>query len=127
MQALREYNGDKLIVTLDPEDAAPLALEVGYRLARARVLMSRASGDGIDAAAVHDTVQRALGAMEEVRKIKSQLTGAKTKIDDAAGIVDAMALRVRGHLGEIDQLVLSAGSVEEPDEPEEEQPELQLD
>src|SRR3954468_19415051 len=120
MQPLREYNGDKLIVTLDPEDAAPLALELGYRLARARVLMSRANGDGIDAAAVRDTVQRAVGAMDDVRRVKSQLTGAKTKIDDAAGIVDAMALRVRAHLAEIDELVLTA-------EPPGEQPELGFD
>jgi hypothetical protein len=128
MQALREYNGDKLIVTLDPEDSAPLALEVGYRLARARVLMSRATGDGVDAAAVRDTVQRALGAMDDVRRVKSQLTGAKTKIDDAAGIVDAMALRVRAHLAEIDELVLSAdASVEEPEPLDDEQPELTLD
>jgi hypothetical protein len=128
MQALREYNGDKLIVTLDPEDPMPLPLEVGYRLARARVLMSRASGDGIDAAAVRDGVQRALGAMDDVRRVKSQLTGAKTKIDDAAGIVEAMALQVRAHLAEIDELVLSAeASVEDPTGPDDEQPELALD
>ena len=37
----REYNGDKLIVTR-PEDDERVALELGYRLARARVLMDRA-------------------------------------------------------------------------------------
>src|SRR4051794_13275507 len=128
MQPLREYNGDKLIVTLDPEDDLPLALEVGYRLARARVLMARASGDGIDAAAVRDGVQRALGAMDDVRRVKSQLTGAKTKIDDAAGIIDGRALGVRAPLAETDELVLSAAaSVEEPAAPDDEQPELTLD
>src|SRR5919107_281911 len=39
---LRELNGDKLFVTYDPEDGSTLALEVGYALARARVLMARA-------------------------------------------------------------------------------------
>ena len=38
---MREYNGDKLIVTYDPEDGSRLALEVAYSLARARVLMAR--------------------------------------------------------------------------------------
>jgi hypothetical protein len=115
MHALREYNGDKLIVTLDPDEAPTLAIEVGYRLARARVLMSRASGDGVDTAAVHDTVQRALAAMEDVRRVKSQLTGAKTKIDDATQIVDGMAGRVRTHLEEIDSL-LGAGATDDDEQ-----------
>ena len=127
MQPLREYNGDKLIVTLDPEEGVPLALEVGYRLARARVLMSRASADGIDDAAVRDTVQRALGAMDDVRKVKSQLTGAKNKIDGAAGIVEAMALRVRAYLEEIDELVVGEGALEPAAEENEDQPELNLE
>ena len=45
MEPLREYNRDKLIVALDPESGS-LALEVGYRLARARVLMKRSDADG---------------------------------------------------------------------------------
>ena len=35
LEPLREYNGDKLVVALDP-DAGTLPLELGYRLARAR-------------------------------------------------------------------------------------------
>jgi hypothetical protein len=102
LQALREYNGDKLVVA---HDDASLALEVGYRLARARVLMKRSDTD-VDAAAVHDLVERALAAMEDVRKVKSQLTGAKTNIDNAYKHVEEMALRVRAHLAEVDLLVL---------------------
>ena len=104
LQALREYNGDKLIVALDPE-AGTLPLELAYRLARARVLMKRSDGDGIDAGALRDTVERSLAALAEERKIKQQLTGAKTTIDKAYELVDAMAARVRGHLQEIDTLV----------------------
>ena len=101
LQGLREYNGDKLVVT---HDDASLALEVGYRLARARVLLKRSDSD-VDAAAVHDLVERALAAMDDVRKVKSQLTGAKTSIDKAADYVDEMVGRVRGHLAEVDLLV----------------------
>ena len=101
---LREYNGDKLIVTLDPDEGSRLALELGYRLARARVLMSRASDEEVDAAAIRDSVERALQEMEDVRKVKSQLTGAKTNIDNAYGIVEAIAERVRAHLAEIEAL-----------------------
>jgi hypothetical protein len=115
MQALREYNGDKLIVSYDP-DEGPLGLQVAYALARARVLMVRGGEDEIDASAVRDTVERAVGAMEDVRRVKQQLTGAKTQIDKAAEIVDAMAARVRAHLAEIDELLAPAADAAEVDE-----------
>jgi hypothetical protein len=104
LEPLREYNGDKLLVALDPESGT-LALELGYRLARARVLMKRSDADGIDAGALRDTVERALSALAEERKVKQQLTGAKTSINRAYELVEAMAGRVREHLQEIDTLV----------------------
>jgi hypothetical protein len=112
LQALREYNGDKMVVALDPDDPAGLALDVGYRLARARVLMKRGDVDGIDAAAVRDSVDRALQAMAEVRKVKGQLTGAKSSIDTAYEIIEAMAARVRQQLEEIDELASAGDSAE---------------
>jgi hypothetical protein len=121
LEPLREYNGDKLVVALDP-DSGMLPLELGYRLARARVLMKRADGDGIDAGAVRDAVERALAALSEERKIKQQLTGAKTGIDKAYGLVEAMGARVRGLLAEIDTLVRPDG--EEPARPVDPQLEL---
>ncbi|HKP88957.1 MAG TPA: DUF2130 domain-containing protein [Thermoleophilaceae bacterium] len=118
---LREYNGDKLLVAWDPDGDPPsrgaggsLTLEVAYRLARARVLMKRSDGDGIDAGALRATVERAVDAMADVRRIKQQLTGAKTTIDGAATILDAMAAGVRAYLAEIDSH-LSAAGAPEPD------------
>jgi hypothetical protein len=110
MRPLREYEGDKLVVTYAPEGGAALALEVGYRLARARVLMKRAGGDGVDAAAIRESIERALNEMEEVRKVKSQLSGAKSGIDKAYELIEAMAERVRAQLTEIELLV--AGDAE---------------
>jgi Uncharacterized protein conserved in bacteria (DUF2130) len=107
MTPLREYNGDKLVVAYDVDDGA-LALQVAYSLARARVLMARGSADGVDGAAVADTAERALGALEDVRRIRQQLTGAKTQIDRASDIVGAMSDRVRAHLEEIAALVSAA-------------------
>jgi hypothetical protein len=121
MEPLREYNRDKLIVALDPE-VGSLALEVGYRLARARVLMKGSEADGIDAGAVGDAAERALAALAEERKVKQQLTGAKTSIDKAYEHVDAMTARVRSLLQEIDTLVRPAGS--EPGAPPDDQLEL---
>jgi hypothetical protein len=112
MHALREYNGDKLIVAYDA-DEGPLALQVAYALARARVLMARGGAEGVDGVAVADSVERALGALEEVRRIRQQLTGAKTQIDRASEIVGAMSDRVSGHLDEIAALVRAAEDVGE--------------
>jgi hypothetical protein len=110
MQPLREYNGDKLIVAFDPEEG-PLGLQVAYALARARVLMVRGGEEEIDASAIRDTVERAVGVMEDVRRIKQQLTGSKTQIDKGMEILDSMAARVRAHLTEIDGLLAPAEAV----------------
>jgi hypothetical protein len=107
---LREFNGDKLFVTFDPEDGSTLALEVAYGLARARVLMARAAGGGIDESALRIELERAQGAMEDVRRIKSQLTNATTGIEEARRIVDAMAANVRGHLTAIERLLVPSGA-----------------
>jgi hypothetical protein len=111
LRALREYNGDKLIVTFDPETEDPLALELAYSLARARVLMSRSETDDIDAAAIRDAVERSLNSMEMVQGIKSQLTGAQNQIGRAKDVIDDMAGQVREHVRNIDRLVR-----EEPEE-----------
>jgi hypothetical protein len=107
LEPLREYNGDKMVIALDP-DAGPLPLEYAYRIARARVLMSRSDRDGIDAEAVRAAGERALGALNDERKIKNQLTGSKRNIDTAYKLVEEMSARVRGLLEEIDSLVRPA-------------------
>lgn len=110
MRPLREYNGDKLVVAFDPEDATTrVALEVAYALARARVLMTRAAGEGIDAGAIGDAVGRTLAALEDARRIKQQLTGATTSIDQAKTILGALVDHVRAQLGEIDALLRTPG------------------
>jgi hypothetical protein len=105
LHSLREYQGDKVIAVFDPEDGSPLELEFAYRLARARVAMAREGSDEIDPAAVRATVARALAAMEDVRKVKSQLTSAETGISNAKEIVEEMAARVRAELAEVDALL----------------------
>jgi hypothetical protein len=117
MRPLREYNGDKLIVTFDPDAEGQLSLELAYSLARARVLMQRSDSDGVDASAVHDTVERALNAMEAVRAIKSTLKGATTNIEKARGALDAMAVQVRAHLEQVDELVRSGEAAADEPEP----------
>jgi hypothetical protein len=107
--ALREINGDKLFVVYDPEEGSRLALEVAYSLARARVVMAKGGAEGLDTSALRAEVERATLAMEDVRRIKSQLTSAANQIEDVRTIVDGMAERVRGHLAQIDAMVAEAG------------------
>ena len=107
-QALREVNGDKLFVVYDPEDGSRLALEVAYSLARARVLMARADSDGLDESALRAEVERALGAMEDVRRIKQQLTHAANGIEGARSVLEELDRRVRLHLEQIDALLAPA-------------------
>jgi hypothetical protein len=107
MLALREYNGDKMVVTYDPEEG-PLGLQVAYALARARVLLRRADGEGIDSEAIRATTERALQSLGEVQRIKQQLTASKTAVDKAAEIVDSMAGAVKANLAEIQALVAAA-------------------
>jgi hypothetical protein len=122
LEPLREYNGDKLVVALDPETGT-LPLELGYRLARARVLMQRTDADGIDAGELRTAIERALAALADERKVKQQLTGAKGNIERAYGLVESMAMRVREQLDEIDILVRPAGA-EPATEPADDQLEL---
>lgn len=114
-QPLREINGDKLFVVYDPEEG-PIALELAYRLARARALMSRGEAEGLDASALRTEVEKALGTMEEVRRIKQQLTHAVNGIEAAREIVDSLDRRVRAHLAQIDGLLAPAVAAADADD-----------
>ena len=112
-QPLREVNGDKLFVVYDPEEGGRLALQVAYALARARVLMARGDADGLDASAVRAEVERALGALEEGRRIRQQLTHAANGVEAAREILDAMERRVKTHLAQVDQMLADASASED--------------
>jgi hypothetical protein len=111
---LREVNGDKLFVVYDPDEGGRLGLEVAYSLARARTLMANADGEGVDGGALRSEVERALAAMDDVRRIKSQLTAATSGIDAARKIIDDMAARVRTHLEQVDALVVAGTGDDSP-------------
>ena len=108
---LREYNGDKMLVVWDADDGSAFALEVAYALARARVLMTQGGEGDVDSDAIRDVVERALAVVEDTRKIKSQLTGAKTSIDGARTVLEDMEARVKAYLREIGELA-TAGTGE---------------
>ena len=99
-------------MVFDPEDGSRLALEVAYSLARARVLMAKGGVEGLDAPALRAEVERALGAMDEVRRIKLHLTERRGGIEQARSVWEGMAERVRAHLLRSAPLVDSADAEE---------------
>ena len=80
---LREVNGDKLFVVHDPEDGSRLGARGRLRAGARAHADGQAEGDGLDAGALRTEVERALAAMDDVRRIKSQLTAAAGGIDAA--------------------------------------------
>jgi uncharacterized protein DUF2130 len=108
LHSLREYQGDKIVAVYDPEEGSVLELEFAYRVARARVTAAREGAEEIDAAAVRTTVARAVTAMDDVRKIKSQLTQAQNGIGGAKELLEAVEGRVRAELDQIDAALATA-------------------
>ena len=105
---LREVDGNKLFVVFDPEDASRVGLELAFKLARARVLLTRDEVEGLDPGVVAERVELARRAMEDVRRIKAQLTGATSAIGSAREVLDEMAAGVRARLAEIDDAIAEA-------------------
>lgn len=108
LSSLREYDGDKLVVAWSPDSGSRLPLELAYKLARARVLLARGSDEELDPEALRSEIARALGAMDEVRKVKLALTGASKQLDVAQALVDELEKRVRTHLAGVDALLAAA-------------------
>jgi hypothetical protein len=106
-EQLYEYEGNKMIVAVDRENPVGLALEVAYRLAAARVTMTRDTGLAVDAAAVRDTTQEAVSTLKQAQAIRSNLTGIKTSSDKARAGLDALVETVRAKLERIETLVSS--------------------
>ena len=74
--------------------------------------MAKGGADGLDATALRAEVERAIGALEDVRRISQQLTHAANGVEAVREILDGMERRVKAHLAQIDVLV--AGDDDEP-------------
>ena len=104
-QALQEYEGNKMIVTLDKETLDPRPLELAYRYARCRCLMSLERELQLDAAGVRDAAGEALSALRDAQRIRSSLTGATNSVDSARKALDAMVARVQTSLERVESLI----------------------
>jgi hypothetical protein len=106
-EPLHEYEGNKMIVTLDKESLDPRPLELAYRYARCRCLMAVERELQIDAAGVRDAAQEALSALKDAQRIRASLTGASNSVTSARQALDAMVQRVETSLARVESLIAS--------------------
>jgi hypothetical protein len=107
-EPLHEYEGNKMIVSLDKETLDLTALDLAYRYARSRALMTGESELAVDAAGVQQAAEEALNALKETQKIRNSLTGAAKGVTGAREALDAMVERVKLAVERVESLVAAA-------------------
>ncbi|MBA2240162.1 MAG: hypothetical protein H0W09_02780 [Solirubrobacterales bacterium] len=113
-EQLHEYEGNKLIVAVDPEDPDDVGLELAYRYARCRTLMSRARSLEVDASGVRDAAEAARGALKRANAIRLSLTSIDKSAAKAREGVDAIVADVEAELTKVESLVAEAAEAEAP-------------
>jgi hypothetical protein len=107
-EQLLEYEGNKLIVAVDPDEPDKGGLEVAYRYARLRVLLNRDTELSVDAAGVRDAAGEARASLDALKGIKSALTKATNNVDQAKVSIEGMVAIVLDRLERIESLVSDA-------------------
>ena len=115
-EQLTEYDGDKLIVAVDPEAPDALGLRLAYRYARLRVLMARDQSLEVDAAGVRDAAERAHAALKRAQSVRLALGNIDKSADKAREGVDEMVAMVEAELAQIESLVAEADADGDADE-----------
>ena len=111
-EELTEYEGNKLIVAVDPDEPAGVGLRLAYRYARLRVLMSRDRSLEVDAAGVRDAAETAGAALKRAQGIRLALTNIDNSSKKAREGVDELVTGVEFELARIEGLIAAA---DEPD------------
>jgi hypothetical protein len=109
-EELSEFEGNKLVVAVDPEEPDALGLLLAYRYARLRVLMARDQSLDVDAAGVRDAAETARAALKRAQKVRLALTGIDKSASTAREGVEALIAEVEAQLVRIERLVDAAES-----------------
>ncbi|HEX2358607.1 MAG TPA: hypothetical protein VHH72_02190 [Solirubrobacterales bacterium] len=80
VEEMLEYQGNKLVVAVDPDQPNGRALELAYRYASLRVRASREVAAGVDGASVLAAVAEARDVIAGFRTVKSALTSATNNV-----------------------------------------------
>lgn len=103
--SFRRYDGEKIVCSV-PVDDDPLALEIAYKVARAELVLSIMREEvRLDPSKLKDKVMEIQGQLDVMRAVKSALTGATGKIEDAKGDLKKMEASIREIIGEILDMV----------------------
>ena len=97
----RRYDGGKIICSV-PMDEDPLALEIAYKVARAEIVFSVLRGEvKLDLSQLKEKIMGIQGQLDTMRAVKSALTGATGKIDEAKRDLKEMETSIREIINEI--------------------------
>ncbi|HSJ16526.1 MAG TPA: DUF2130 domain-containing protein [Solirubrobacterales bacterium] len=111
-EQLAEYEGNKMIVAIDPEQSDGLGLELAYRYARLRLMLKREGELTLDAAGVRDAAEEARSALKTAQSVRLALTNADKSVSKAREGVDEIAAAVDAQLDRIESLVAAADQPE---------------
>ena len=107
-EQLNEFEGNKLIVAVDPDEPDALGLRLAYRYARLRVLMAREASLEVDAAGVRDAAEKAGSALKRAQTVRLALSNIDKSAGKAREGVDGMVAEVEAELARIESLVAAA-------------------
>ena len=105
VEEMHEYQGNKLVVAVDPEDPDGRALELAYRYACLRVRAAREAASAVDATAVRTASAEARDAIADFRGVKSALTSARKGVDRAQEGIEAIEASVLERLDRIEDAI----------------------
>jgi hypothetical protein len=106
-EALTEYEGNKMIISVDRDDPAGLGLRLAYSLAVARLAMKHRPDGEIDASAVRNAAEEARSALKGAQRIKLALTGASEGVEKARVGLEEMIAAVIEPLARLDAIIES--------------------
>jgi hypothetical protein len=104
-EQLVEYEGNKLIVAVDSELPDDLGLDLAYRYARLRVLMTRDRALEVDAGSVRDAAEAARSALRRAQGVRLALTNVDKSSAKAREGIDAIVADVEAELTRIEGLI----------------------
>lgn len=105
---MHEYQGNKLVIAVDPEQPGGRALELAYRYACLRVRAAKQASSEVDAPALATAVSEARDVIGEFRNVKTALTTADKGVQRARDGVESIEQRLIERLDRIESVVASA-------------------
>lgn len=107
-EQLQEYEGNKLIIAVDPDEPAGLALRLAYRYVRIRLLANRDASLEVDAAGVRDAAESARSALKRAQAARLALSNIDKSSSKVRENLDGLVAGVEAELARIDSLVAEA-------------------